>query len=159
MNEKVFAEKLTRVLNECDKHIIRIKEASQDLDKIMPLNINSYNSLTKDDIQALDQFLFRFSKLRDAMGRKLFKLIMIFVEGDELLVEQMPFLDILNRLEKIGILKKESWQILRDIRNELAHNYDDDPQEMSEILNRIYYQKETLFQIYNNCKRYLNRMS
>ena len=46
-----------------------------------------------------------------------------------------PFLDILNNLEKINILSVDSWFELRDLRNEISHNYDAD--EARTILNTI----------------------
>ena len=156
MNEEILKEKIQRVLNECQKHKQRILEASEDLDKLMPLDEKSYKSLSKDEIQALDQFLFRFSKLQDAMGRKLFRLILILKEGDEEFVNSLNFIDILNHLEKMKILYAKQWKELRDIRNELAHNYDDDSQEMAEILNIIYTKKDDLFVILKNIKNYIN---
>jgi len=45
---------------------LRIEEAVEDLKKFMPLDENKYISLNKNQVQALDQFLFRFSKLPDA---------------------------------------------------------------------------------------------
>lgn len=66
-------------------------EASEDLKDLMPLTKESYISLNKDSVQVLDQFLFRFSKLQDAIGRKLFKKILILKEDDVLVVESMPF--------------------------------------------------------------------
>ena len=54
----------------------------------MPLDKQKYISLDKNQVQALDQFLFRFSKLQDVIGRKLFKYLLIFQEGDNLLIER-----------------------------------------------------------------------
>ena len=122
------------------------------------MNREKYISLTKDEVQALDQFLFRFSKLQDAVGQKLFKQILILHEDDNLLVENMPFLDILNRLERVGVLEVESWRRLRDSRNELAHNYDDEPQEMAEAINKIYIEKDKLVEIYFRLKDFYNKM-
>jgi hypothetical protein len=116
-------QRIEKILKECDKHILRISEAVSDIDKFMPLNTSKYQNLTKSQVQALDQFLFRFSKLQDTIGEKLFKALLIFLDEE---VENKPFIDILNRLEKLEILESvEIWRDLRDIRNELAHNYED----------------------------------
>jgi len=158
MKENIIIEKIDRILYECDKHILRISEAVEDLRLFMPLDESKYIALNKNQVQALDQFLFRFSKLQDAIGRKLFKQILILQEGDSLLVENMPFIDILNRLEKLDILEFKKWARLRDIRNELANNYDDEPEEMAEVINQIYYERETLIEIYNNAKLYYQKL-
>ena len=158
MTREILKEKIERILYECDKHVLRISQAVEDLKSIMPLNKQSYVDLDKDAIQALDQFLFRFAKLQDAIGRKLFKQILILKEDDALLINNMTFIDILNSLEKLDIVKTKVWQRLRDIRNELAYNYDDEPQEMAEVINKIYEEKETLIDIYAHAKAYYEKI-
>jgi hypothetical protein len=50
-----------------------------------------------------------------------------------------PFVDILNRLERLELLEdKNSWLMLRKIRNNIAHQYEDEPRQASEALNAIY---------------------
>ena len=40
-----------------------------------------------------------------------------------------PFLDKLNRAEKMGMLPSvEQWQLLRELRNRTAHEYPDEPE-------------------------------
>jgi len=63
MNNDVVMEKLEKIFNECDKHLLRLDSSSKKLQAIMPLDEEKYLNLTEDDIQVLDQFLFRFSKL------------------------------------------------------------------------------------------------
>ncbi len=157
MKIEILKKKIEKTIYECDKHILRINEAVEDLEKFMPLDEKRYISLNRREVQALDQFLFRFSKLQDAVGRKLFKQLLILKEDDTLFVEHLSFIDILNRLEKLNILEVKTWQRLRDIRNELAHNYDDNPEEMAEVINKIYRQRDNLIEIYNNAKNYYLR--
>ena len=158
MRQNITRERIEKILYECDRHVLRIGEAIDDLTAFMPLDESKYLSLNKHQVQALDQFLFRFSKLQDAIGRKLFKQILILQEDDSLLIQNMPFIDILNRLERLGILEVKDWARLRDIRNELAHNYDDEPQEMAEAINQIYQERDTLIQIYSNAKKYYKKL-
>ncbi len=159
MQQDILKEKIERIFKECEKHRLRIEEASCDMQNFMPLDPKRYEILNKDEVQAIDQFLFRFSKLQDAIGRKLFRLILTLKEGDPLFIENMTMKDILNYLEKIGIIEAKKWQQLRDIRNELAHNYDDDPEEMSAIINKIYSEKEMLFKVLDNLQEYFKRWS
>lgn len=68
--------------------------------------------LTDDEIEHIDQFLFRFAKLQDAMGEKLFMLILEFLKEEH--TRAKPFIDILNRLEQLGLLDdKNVWLELR----------------------------------------------
>ena len=56
----------------------------------------------------------------------------------------------MDKLELIYDL--DTWLELRKIRNALAHEYEDDSEEISQIINKIYDEKETLksffYQIY-----------
>ncbi|WP_297431506.1 hypothetical protein [Sulfurimonas sp.] len=119
----IYKQKLLKIFNECDKHIIRIQSASTKMQSIMPLDKDKYLNLSDDEVESIDQFLFRFSKLQDAIEEKL-----------ELLVD-------------VNI-----WRELRDDRNDLAHNYDDDPEETSEVINKLYYKKDILIDIYQTIK-------
>jgi len=157
MNNKIIVEKIAKIFYECDRHLLRIKSASKELENIMPLDKDRYINLSDYNIKALDQFLFRFSKLQDAMGQKLFRAILIYLDED---TEGKPFIDILNMLEKLGLIDSANdWKYLRDDRNELAHNYEDEPEEMSEIINKLFQKRVLLEKIYNKIKiYYMDRM-
>jgi len=145
-------EKVERIIRECDKHLLRIDDATVQMDEFMPLTTQDFQNLSKLQVQIIDQFLFRFAKLQDSIGERLFKTILLFLEED---IRNKPFIDILNRLEKLEILTSvEEWRSLRDIRNTLAHTYDDDPEELALAINRIFSKKESLIAIYQKTKRY-----
>ncbi len=152
MSDDIILEKLDKIFYECDKHLARINSAADDLINIMPLTKKKYINLADEDVKSIDQFLFRFSKLQDAMGQKLFRIILIFLNED---VEGKPFIDILNMMEKIHLLDSANdWKELRDDRNELAHNYEDEPEEMSESINKLYTKRVLLESIYKSIKVY-----
>jgi len=155
MNKTLIIEKLNRIFYECDRHLLRVDQAYRELSTIMPLDETRYQSLSDDEIKTLDQFLFRFAKLQDAMGQKLFKSMLLFL-GEE--IEGVPFIDILNIMEKLSLLESANeWKVLREDRNELAHNYDDEAESMSLAINQIYNKKVLLENIYNNIKIYYTR--
>jgi len=154
VSDDIVIEKLEKVFRECDKHIKRLTFASNNMSKFMPLNSIKYQNLSDEEVEHIDQFLFRFAKLQDSMGRKLFKNILLYLGED---VSEEPFIDILNRLEKINLLSSANfWRELRNDRNELAHNYEDNPEEMSESINRLYEKKDKLIEIYYNIKKFYN---
>jgi len=149
--------KIQQVLKECDRHLLRINDAYQDMQAFMLLNQEKYQQLTKDEIQAIDQYLYRFGKMQDAMGGKLFKLIIAKYEVN---AERLAFIDILNKLEKLQIISSaEEWKILRKISNDLAHEYGEDPLEMASMLNSIYSKKPILENIYMKIKAFLEQVS
>jgi len=138
--------KLQKYFNECNKHLQRIEEAYADMNEIIPLTADKYKNLTKDEVQAIDQYIFRFAKLQDTMGDKIFKLIIQQYEQNDAI---LPFIDVLNKLEKIGFIDSaKEWIYLRKIRNEISHGYDDEPEEMSQAINKVVNQKEIIKTIY-----------
>ena len=79
---KFKKEKIERIFRECDIHILRIKDSAEQMDNFMPLDSNNYQQLSKLQVQIIDQFLFRFAKLQDCIGEKLFKVILIYLDED-----------------------------------------------------------------------------
>jgi len=142
--------RIQKYINECEKHQLRIEKAYSKVKDIFPLSALKYTNLTDEEVEAIDQYLFRFAKLQDTIGNKLFKLIISdYVEN----IEQLTFLDILNHLEKIGILDDINiWKRLRTIRNDISHQYDDEPEEMAEALNNIFAYKDELITIFHRLR-------
>lgn len=142
--------KIEKYFKECDKHILRISQAYDRIKDILPISASAYIDLNEEQVQSIDQYLFRFAKLQDMMGDKIFRLIL---ENYEESTQNLPFIDILNRLEKLGFLPNaKEWLILRKIRNDISHQYDDEPEGMSQAINNILNQKAILFEIYNHLK-------
>jgi predicted nucleotidyltransferase len=143
--------KLKKYFYECDRHLQRIEEACEDIEKIIPITTKKSLELTKEEVKSVDQYLFRFAKLQDCMGDKIFKIIISLYEINS---SSLPFLDVLNKLEKIGFLNSaKEWINLRKIRNEISHQYDDNPQEISLSINNILYQKNIIKNIYITFKK------
>ncbi len=149
MNAEI--ERLKKIFYECQRHIQRIDSSSTKMAAFMPLSEERYDHLTEDEVEHIDQFLFRFLKLQDAIGQKLFKAILLVLRED---IENKPFLDILNRLDKLELIHDvETWIELRKIRNSLTHEYEENSEAISQMINKIYERREMLksffYQIYN----------
>jgi hypothetical protein len=112
--KKIFQENLF----ECNKHFQKIQIAKQHLADQMPLTAENYLKISDVDMSFIDQLIFRFSKLQDSMGEKIFPFI-LRMAGEE--VKKKTFIDILNRLEELDIVNKNEWLQLREIRNQIAH--------------------------------------
>jgi uncharacterized protein with HEPN domain len=140
----VYKQKVTDNLNESYKHLLRLENAFEALKKnyTFPINIDNFKVIL-DNIEHLaysDQIIYRFSKLQDCMGAKLFKSVLLY-EGENV---NKPFLDILNQLEAIDIINVDEWFEIRDLRNEIAHDYEDNDEIAINILNAIYKLKSDL---------------
>ena len=142
--------KLKKYINECENHIQRIEEAYEDLESNIPLDADKYKNLDRGAVQALDQYLFRFSKLQYTLGDKVFPLIVKDYEQSE---QALPFVDVLNKLEKWGFISNgQEWLHLRQIRNDVTHQDDDEPQSMAQAINNILNQKHVIKKIYLKVK-------
>lgn len=126
---------LQEKLRECHIHAVRLQSAHRHLEPLFPMTLTDYVGL--DDIQSsfLDQLTFRFSKLQDTMGEKLFPLF-LYHTGEP--VKSMTFIDRLNRLEELGLVDREEWFSFRHERNEITHEYSFNQESIVEALNRIY---------------------
>ncbi|MCX7100559.1 MAG: hypothetical protein NTX38_03460 [Methylobacter sp.] len=143
--------RIEKIITECDKHLKRINSACLKMSLFMPLDATKYQQLSEDQIEHIDKFLFRFAKLQDAMGEKLFILLLEFLKEEN--PKNKPFIDILNRLEQLSLLEdKNDWLELRKIRNNISHQYEDEPQQAAEALNSIYVSKIILEKIYTSLK-------
>ena len=144
-------EKLKLILTECSQHQARVLRAYGKMKSKLPLSIDTYSHLSEDDIEHIDQFLFRFSRLQDAMGKKLFHTLLLLLEEP---VRDMPFVDILNHLERLGFLKAQDWLDLRNMRNNIAHEYSLETDELVDSLNAILEEKDKLLFIYEAMREY-----
>lgn len=151
MNNENFILKQT--FTESKKHFLRLEKAALKLKLFMPLKPEKYVILSDEEVAFIDQFIFRFSKLQDALGNKLFKSVLLFLGED---ITNKPFIDIFNRLEQLEIVNNyDLWLEIRKLRNELAHDYEDDPKETSEKINHIFDKKNVLEKYFIDVERYL----
>jgi len=143
----IYKQKVNANLDEAYKHLARLSNALDELNKnyCFPLDKGGFKALLSN-IQYLafsDQVIYRFSKLQDCMGAKLFKSLLLY-QGENI---NKPFLDILNQLEKMDIIDVDEWFEIRDLRNEIAHDYEDNDYVAINILNSINKLKGELLKI------------
>ncbi len=118
---------LTELFDECDRHLQALSEAMQRCPQ--PLTPGHFTPRNPDLIATLDQFAYRFSKLQDVMSVKLFRGFAVQILKEP--VESAPIIDILNLLERYRYLDSvQRWQEIREIRNQIAHEYHLDIEEL-----------------------------
>jgi len=129
--------------------------AMDSLQDIFPIDAKFYKELSQEHISLTDQLIYRFSQLQDTIGNKLFPLIL---EGLGEYNPNMPFIDILNTVEKLSIIESaEQWLILREIRNLVTHEYSGNEQEMADTLNELHQQAQVLSSTMNALLDYIKR--
>lgn len=101
-------------------------------------------------VRIVNSFLFNYTKIQDKMGAKLFRRFLYVI--NEIDNTDMPMIDILNILEKRDILRRDDWEYLREVRNNLAHEYPLDFNERIQNLQSALKGFEILQQIYKNIK-------
>lgn len=146
---------LRKLLAECRKHSKRLHFADSKIANLLPLNTASVENLTEDQIALIDHYIFRFSKLQDTMGSKLFKAVLNYL-GET--TEDKSFIDIFNRLEQLKIVTDiEKWSELRAIRNIVSHEYDDDYEAMAESLNKLFESRKSIISWFTAVEEYLSK--
>jgi uncharacterized protein with HEPN domain len=146
---------LKHILKECEKHRYRMNYAYHQLASLIPFDDEKVKNLDDEEISKLDQYIFRFTKLQDTIGQKLFKSVLQLL-GEE--VYDKPFLDVFHRLEQIGVIQNyEEWNTLRIMRNDITHEYDENPYELAAKINGILNSKEKLESYLDEVKNYLNK--
>lgn len=133
MSDNVSSLRLQDAWRECERNIYHLCRALSSLDFILPMTGEMFEHLTDAQVQSVDQFILRFTKLQDAMGNHLFPSILQYLQEQ---YEERPMLDKLNRLEKLGYIQSaEAWQNIRNTRNKFAHDYSDDGEKNAALIN------------------------
>ena len=146
-----IAERLSREFEIGDRHIQRIEEALTRLSSVLPLSVETYADLDEEQVRCIDQFIFRFSKLQDAMGAKIFRNLLAYWDED---ITNLPMRDVLDRLERYLIIPSANdWVYIRELRNELSHDYPLLEADVVTVLNELFQKTDVLLNIYDKMKR------
>ena len=145
---------LQDLLDECEIHILALHEAMGRCPQ--PLTVCHFATRNPDLIAALDQFAYRFAKLQDTMSVQLFRRFALDILHEP--VESMPVIDILNLLEKYRYLSSTlRWQEIREIRNQITHEYCMNHGELVETLSIAFGMVAEMSEIVAVIKRQHNR--
>jgi uncharacterized protein with HEPN domain len=149
-----YFDQLNKIIETCLIHQKRLEFAFSKIHVLFPLNEESFRSLGDEEMAYIDQYIFRFAKYQDLIGGKLIKQILL-IEGEN--VDNLSFRDIFNKAEKIRIAENwEQWFELRQIRNEISHDYPVIIDEVINSLNKIITGLSYLEETYFRCISYLN---
>ena len=134
-SQEIITLKLSPALKECQQHQQRLHVAWKEAVAFPFLKEESTEELSDEQVRTLDQLLYRFGKLQDAIGTRLLPAMLQLVQEWQ---DNEPFLDKLNRAEKLSMLPSvEQWQLLRELRNQTTHEYPDQPEIVRANLQRL----------------------
>ena len=144
--------KLEETLTICDLHHQRMMFAMESIERYFPIQNEILSQLSPIDLALFDQLIYRFSKLQDSMGARLFRQLLQLMEED---VSSLPFIDVLNRLEKLKLLENaKDWVKLRQTRNLVSHEYPFLREVQIEELNLLPEEVKKLSSIWLKLKAY-----
>lgn len=147
--------KLSETLVICDLHYQRMMFAYSGVEKYFPLTEFNFSQISPMDLALFDQLIYRFSKLQDSMGSRLFKQLLDLLEED---ISGLPFLDVLYKMEKLNLIESaKDWISLRQTRNAVSHEYPFYKEIQIEELNLLPEEVEKLAGIWLNLKEYALR--
>ncbi len=143
-------ERLERYFTEAKHHIDKIEGARMVLRNAMPLSLDTFAKLNEKEQDKLDILLFRFAKLQDLLGSKIFRTLLSYSGFDT----DVAFVEILAELERAGLIEVDRWLALRDARNAIAHEYPDETERIVQELNFIYEEVEYLIALTKRLQEY-----
>jgi hypothetical protein len=118
-----------------------------------PLDKEKYKQLQPEELSFMDQLIFRFSKLQDSMGGKLFPAILENLGED---IRELPFIDRLAKLEKLNVIgSADEWMMLRETRNIVTYEFPFVTDEMIEGLNLLVKHQQVILDILEQVKDFV----
>lgn len=153
--EKLNLERLNTSLQKCQLHLNRLHFATSQVKKFFPLTTEVFDSFSDATIGNIDQLIFRFTKLQDELGNNTFRFLLEFLQED---ISEKPFRDILNILERLKIIESaDTWLSLRELRNDLTHEYPEFKDETIDKLNHLFLQLPLLENILSTVKLHVEK--
>jgi hypothetical protein len=155
MKSSEYNDRLKEAVQLCAIHVERMSFAYTKLEKYFPLTELQYFNIEPEELSYFDQLIFRFSKLQDCMGGKLFPALLQNL-GEE--TDGVPFIDILTKLEKLHLLdKSKDWLLLRETRNIVTHEYPFITKEVIDGLNLLSKHYTLILSIWKQIDEYIAR--
>jgi len=151
----ITMKRIERYLTDADAHRMALTEAMDEL-ATLPLTTDGLRSATKLQRVAMEVLLFRFAKLQDLMGSKLFR---AYLEAMGFVTEEKSFFELLKELENEGILNVDVWAYLREVRNTIAHEYPEEEEKRVEELGLLLEAVPRLFEILDKMRERIDAVA
>lgn len=148
------AAKLASASTECALHAEILRAALVGLGVDRKFDELSVVSMDDETRRFLDQAAYRFAKLQDTLGERFLPLLLDM--AGEAFPESTTFAVKLNRLERLNVIPSaESWKKLRELRNQISHEYPDAPALRVAAINRFVQGIPELLACWESAERFL----
>lgn len=118
---------VTKIIETLRINFVRADVYAKEL-SVYVLKSEIFSDMEK--VKSIDGFIYRFAKIQDMMGEKLFP---VYLESLQEYKNSMSFIDMLNKLEKLETIEStDEWKYFRKLRNLLTHEYPDNEDEIIE---------------------------
>ena len=139
-----FAEELTEDLNRLDRSVEMLKYSLQQCRKI---GIKEDYSL--EELDRFESLTSRFARTSDIYTQKVMKGIILVLRE-----EANTFIDRANLFEKLEIASAEDLKLIRDLRNEISHEYKVD--DIAEIFEAVMEYCDKLIEVIDKTKVFVS---
>ena len=140
----IFAEELTEDLNRLDRSVEMLKYSLQRCRKI---GIKEDYSL--EELDGFESLTSRFARTSDIYTQKVMKGIILVLRE-----EANTFIDRANLFEKLEIANAEDLKLIRDLRNEISHEYKVD--DIAEIFEAVMEYCDKLIEVIDKTKVFVS---
>lgn len=139
-----FAEELTEDLNRLDRSVEMLRYSLQQCRKI---GIKEDYSL--EELDRFESLTSRFARTSDIYTQKVMKGIILVLRE-----EANTFIDRANLFEKLEIANAEDLKLIRDLRNEISHEYKVD--DIAEIFEAVMEYCDKLIEVIDKTKVFVS---
>ena len=141
------------IFDKINLHNSRLKLAYKEIVDFEVLDVEIFDDFEK--LKTIDTFIYRFIKLQDLVGNKLFKL---FLDEIGEYQDNMSLLDVLDKLERFKIISdSKKWMYYRKLRNQLTHEYPNNEDDIIDGIKLSLIAYKEIVDIVGNIKDYLNQ--
>lgn len=110
------------------------------------------NGLSLDERETISAFTIRFATYQEQLGKAMRS---IAIEEES---QTTPFGAVLALMEKLGILDSaETWKDVRELRNQVNHEYEDDPVKLFGVLNGLKNSAPFLFRVHEKMESFVQQ--
>ena len=138
------------------EHLARMsKDLEYSINKMVgplrKIESGQITALTLDERETISAFTGRFSSYQDYIGTTMRS---VSIE-EEINVDR--FGSVLAFMEKLGIFDDlETWKVIRELRNGVSHDYEDDADALFQLLNNMIKNAPYLFNAHNRLSAFVD---
>lgn len=151
-NRELLTAQLNTYIAVCDVHQKRLESAAHHISAYFPLKESELVRLNDQTISFFDQLVYRFSKLQDIIGQNICPLLLKLLQEP---LATVPFIDQLNLLEQLSLMNTDQWLNMRELRNQVTHEYPEDNTKKVALLNEFFRHVATLSDQWNVLKHFI----